>query len=671
MGKARRNRAKGGKRSDPIAKPGKRSSPIAKPVKPPSDPELAAIREKSILPVLKDLQSSEPKSRTAAAEAVANIVRDAKCRQLLRREQIVQILLNQTLTDESLKSRAAGWEILRVLTFEEDAGFCIHLYRLDIITAIGHACHKVNTTLVELDPPFSKRMKAEQSLYWSMVESVISVLSAVAGVQDEAVNAAVREKFIIRLFFNLLGLNTTTPTVLNSVLSCMITLSEDSPEFVEAILRDNYTRCYDQLIELKDGGDGFKAVLACGILHNVYSVSERTEQNPGKDGACDAILLPTLTRTLERTDLNNLTNGRGEPTPVEILQLTMEILASISTNLQETMIKNGQEAKDEDKKMDEDEREKMDEDEHEKMDEDEDEMDDDEDEMGDDEMEADMNAITGVDDDDDEYDEGIQHLPTLKGLIHDALPLVVKLFRNCTGNDELSSSIRSLALTTLNNISWMVSCIDFTNKSNAAVFRAWRNPAQTIWKQVVMPVLVDLESSDTKDVNLAGTVMSLAWAIARAMHGEELLSDEDEHLKFIKLYASSENLDPDQDDPFQSLGVKCIGVLGQLALVAPIALTRSLGGFFVELLLDPKTPAANAVEALNQLFDVYGDESKEWGFSKLEFLQLLEEVVPKVRAMVKTIDPRKFAELRTRAEEAHLNLKRYIKYMKTRLEPQV
>lgn len=133
MGKSRRNRNRP-----------HRSDPIAKPVKPLSDPELVALRESRILPVLKDLQSLEPKSRTAAAGAIANIIQDAKCRKLLLREQVVHIVLTQTLTDSNLESRAAGWEILRVLAHEEDADFCVHLYRLDILTAIEHAAKSVS-----------------------------------------------------------------------------------------------------------------------------------------------------------------------------------------------------------------------------------------------------------------------------------------------------------------------------------------------------------------------------------------------------------------------------------------------------------------------------------------------------------------------------------------------
>lgn len=113
-----------------------RADPTSKQIKPPSDPELAAIREQRILPVLKDLQSPELKIRSAAARAITNLIEDKKTRKLLLREQIVKILLEQTLSDSSLETRTDGWGILRNLALEEDSDFCIHLFRQDILTAI-------------------------------------------------------------------------------------------------------------------------------------------------------------------------------------------------------------------------------------------------------------------------------------------------------------------------------------------------------------------------------------------------------------------------------------------------------------------------------------------------------------------------------------------------------
>lgn len=137
MGKSRRNRGSAASR---------RRDPLAKPVKPPSDPELAALREAKIVPIIRDLQSADPKPRSSAAAAISSIIQDERCRKLLLREQIVHIILSQTLTDAALESRAAGWGILQVLAQEEDADFCVHIYRQDILTAIEHASRTVSTT---------------------------------------------------------------------------------------------------------------------------------------------------------------------------------------------------------------------------------------------------------------------------------------------------------------------------------------------------------------------------------------------------------------------------------------------------------------------------------------------------------------------------------------------
>ncbi|KAI1806213.1 hypothetical protein F4811DRAFT_172078 [Daldinia bambusicola] len=646
MAKSRRSRAKGGQRPDPIAKP----------VKPPSDPELAAIREKSILPVLKDLQSSEPKSRTAAAGAIANIVQDAKCRKLLLREKIVHIILNETLTDASLESRAAGWEILRILTAEEEADFCVHLYRVDVLTAIQHACAKITTILTSTSPIFSKTTKAEQAFTWSVAESLTAILSALAEAQDEALDAATRNGQILRFLFTLVTLNFTTAPVLNSALSCMITLSEDNKQFAEALLADKTTKCYDQLIAFKNGG-GYKGVLACGVLHNVFSMVPWNDHSPGNDDACDAVLVPTLSQTLEHTQLNGeMANGDSSTSPAEVLQLALEILASIGTTLQQTLESGNKREKRETNAdaMDADIEEDLVD--HES---DEDEENGEDEEMDQDEMEADMEMVTGADEDDEL--QGIDDLPTLRELIQKAVPQIVKLVRANGGDDQTSELICGHALTALNNISWTVSCIDFTEKSNAAILHAWKPAASMIWQQIVTPVL----ASNTSDVELATMVTSLAWAIARTLHEQKLLSG-DEQKKFISLYHASKNLGSNQEDPFQGLGVKCIGVLGQLALVESIALNREIGIFLLTVVKGlPETPAADAVEALNQLFDIYGDEHKAWDrevFWNDNFLQHLEEVAPKVKAMVKTIDKRQSTELRVRAEEANLNLSRFVRY---------
>jgi hypothetical protein len=118
-----------------------------KPVKPPSDPELAALREEKIVPLIKNLTNSDPTVRTSAAIAISSTIEDTKFRKLFLREQLVKILLEQTLTDQVLELRSVGWAILRTLALNEEFGFSIHLYRLGISSAIERTIQSVSLTL--------------------------------------------------------------------------------------------------------------------------------------------------------------------------------------------------------------------------------------------------------------------------------------------------------------------------------------------------------------------------------------------------------------------------------------------------------------------------------------------------------------------------------------------
>ncbi|EOO03941.1 putative arm-like repeat-containing protein [Phaeoacremonium minimum UCRPA7] len=661
MGKSRRNR--GARRADPIAKP----------VKPPSDPELAAIREKRILPVMKDLQSSEPKARTAAAGAIANIIQDTKCRKLLLREQVVHIVLTETLADSSIESRAAGWEILKTLAAEEDSDFCVHLYRLDILTAIAHACKTVVQALTAQSPPFAQTPKAQQRFVWDICSSVLSLVGALVVARDEIVDAIIKNEDIFRLLFTLVSYNSTPLEVFEETLTCLMALSEDNLQVSQLILADP-SNSFKQLIKFKSAS-GSRAVLACGVLHNMFAALEWHDHSPGQDGATDAALIPALTRLLEQTKTETTTaNGNASMTPIDVLQLALEILASIATDLQGSLEKGNKREEEwngigddtemnQDQEGEEDPEEDGEHGEH---------RTDDDVEMDEDEMEADMEMVTGADDHVDDV-SGIDDIPTLRELIQKAIPQLIRLSNAPLSSDE-ALAIQMHSLSALNNIAWTVSCIDFADGENGNIFQVWAPAAKRIWSKVIAPIL----ATDTADINLAAVVASLAWAIARSLQGSVPLSG-DEHRKFMSLYQASKKLDQDKEaatpsesdpeDPFQGLGVKCIGVLGQLGRdPAPIPLNREIGIFLITVLSSlPEIPTAEAIEALNQLFDIYGDEKLECDrevFWKDNFLKHLEEISPKAKTMAKSIDKRAQGELRSRADEAVLNLNRFIQYKK-------
>lgn len=669
-----------GKSKKPRA--GHRSDPVAKAVKPPADPELAALRESKILPIINDLKSADPKSRSTAASVISSIIQDTKCRKLLLREQIVYTVLTQTLTDAALESRAAGWGILQVLAQEEEADFCVHLYRQDVLTAIEFASKLIQDKILSKEVPFVKLPKAEKGFISSIAASLVSLLMALAEAEDEILESISNNSIITSLLFSLITYTSQDDEdpispIRGDAMASLMVLSEDNTNLAKYITSTpNSIACYETLISLKDdvSGDG---VLACTILHNIYaSLLEVKNLSPNIDVADDSDLIPTLTKAMAGfVPGQGEANGSGWSSPSEFQQLALETIASIGTSLGVEMGGSaqlftkkefgsgaaavGKERGDENDDEDMDEAASDAGDDIEGQDGDED--DDEDDEMNEDEIEADMDMVTGVDHGDDNIDD----LPTLKSLIQIAIPELIRL-ASLQPSDDLSLKIQGHALSALNNIAWSVSLIDFSDDSNNDILGAWTPIARALWQQVVSPIL----ASDTADVDLATQVTSLAWAVTRALHGETPLQPN-EHRKFVSLYQATKGAPALQDpeDPFQALGVKCVGVLGQLALnPAPTDLNREIGTFLVTLVAGlPETPAADAVEAFNQIFDIYGNEEYAYDaevFWKSDFLKHLDGTVSKAKLMAKSVNKSQQPELRDRADEVVMNLTRFLSYKK-------
>ncbi|KEY74176.1 hypothetical protein S7711_00336 [Stachybotrys chartarum IBT 7711] len=652
MGKSRRNRGHGAHRQDPIVKP----------VKPPTDPELAALREAKILPVIKDLQSSDPKSRSTAASAISNIIQDTRCRKLLLREQVVHTILRQTLTDAALESRAAGWGILQLLVQEEEADFCLHLYRLDIVTAIEYAAKTVSEKLVSQSTSFSSIPKTEQAFATSIASSLISILTALADSQD-AVLSITGSAAITRFLFIVIDGQNSTPDVAalrSDAIACLVALCEDNVTLAESVLGGGDDSPLKTLMSLKDEANG-DGVLACAALHGLFASLNGSEHAVDAD---DSILVPTLAKAIATvTPEQAVANGHGWSSPFEYQTLALEVLASIGTTINSAMGESATKEKEEWGGIEDDE-DMGDAEDLASGDEGEEDKGDDatEDDMDEDAMDADMDVVTG--DAEEDGNHNIDDLPTLKALLQAALPELLRIARLQPNNDSLLQ-LQSHALSALNNIAWSLSLVDFSDDNNLGIQRAWTPVARSVWTSVISPVL----ASDTADLNLAAQVTGLAWAVARSLRGDTPLASDDEHRKFIALYQATKGAEGarDQDDPFQGLGVKCIGVLGQLALhPAPAPRNREIGAFLITLVAGlPETPAADAVEAFNQIFDVYADEEYPYDkevFWKDNFLKHLEHATPKVRALAKSIDKKSQAELRNRADEVLLNLGPFVTY---------
>lgn len=521
-------------------------------------------------------------------------------------------------------------------------------------------------TIESQDVPFSKLPQPQQSLVWSLTGSIVNLLSSLSEAQEEIVEAITKLPTIPNFLFGLLSFEHTTIEVQNEVLSCLATLVEDNRPLGEQISENEHW--LKRLMQIKDSREATN-VAACGVLHNIFTTMQWSDHKTPIEGASDATLIPTLVQSMEKaTSRSNGANGTSTPSsPDQVLQLALEIIASISTSLQEAL-ENGHEKEFEgfdDEPVDIDE---MDADGDDEATNEEgagkDAEGSDDDSMNMDEIEADMELVTGdASDDDDTPSEEL----TLERLIRTAAPKILTLAR--PSEALVNSSIQSSALSALNNIAWTISSIDFSTGHLNSIRKLWAQLAQQTWSEIISPVL----ASNTADIELASAITSLAWAVSRSVQGAIKLQP-DEQRKFMALYQASKGLPKKEDeDAFQSLGVKSLGVLGSLALSpCPVPLNREIGVFLLTTLSSlPETPAADAVEALNQLMDIFADKSYEfdepvfWGDG---FYKHLEEIVPKARKLAKGVDKRKFGELRARIDEAVLNLVRFLKYKRVERE---
>ncbi|KAH8809118.1 hypothetical protein F5884DRAFT_706320 [Xylogone sp. PMI_703] len=659
-------------RSKPRNRNHNRADPISKPIKPPTDPELAAIREKRILPVLKDLQSAELKTRSGAASIIRNIIEDQKCRKLLLRDQIVRILFDNTLTDSNLETKAAGWSILSTLAEHEEADFCVHLYRQDVLTALEGVIKAVIQAIESKEAPISSLPQAQKSVLWNISISIVTLLVALCEAQDEIVQAITKQPIFVNFLFGLLAMEIVPSDIQGEAALCLQTLTEDNEALSQSIVDDGGR--LKLLIALKDSGD-LKGVAACGALHNIFDSLQWFDHTAPVPGASDASLIPTLVKYLDYG--NGLTKGANgnatETNPEQILQLALEITASIATTLQEALEHDDRE---------EEEFEGFDD--KEEIAEEDDEMDDGEGEaengeMNVEEIDADMDLVTG---DAPGDNEDLDNQPTLERLVQDAAPAIVEIAKSLQSRSTEDKTVHGHALSALNNIAWTVSSVDFSTGHLNRLQSSWVSTRRRIWNEIISPVL----ASNTADIALAASITSLAWAVSRGAQ-DGLNIRPGEHQKFIALFQASEGLDKqmgsDQSngakkdsaqenvDEFQGLGVKCIGVLGRLALdPAPIEVNCEIGIFLLGVISSlPNASAANVVEALNQIFDIYADETHacdEAVFWKEGFYKQLEDSLPKVKQLAKSIDKRKHNELRARTDEAVLNLGRFLKYKRSK-----
>ena len=536
-------------------------------------------------------------------------------------------------------------------------------------------------------PPISKLPTSHQNVVWNLTESILTILSSLTDIKWDITEALTKMSGIPSFLFGLLEQSLVPDSVNEAAVLCTYSLISDDSSFAEKLAERSDWLEHVSALSTKSG---LISIPACGVICELHAIDIAAEI------PTNLSVLKHLDAQLDRhcfkaaSDAEMLVSHADAAEDEKALGLVLQLIASIAADAH-AQARSGLLPEDGDFEgfADDDDMEEP--------------FPKDTDEAGSQNInDSDSDSTSsGMNEDLDEEpvsnaepsngdksssqpSTSAQGYDTLQGfLVNSTTPKVLSLFKTFehypanAGSYRTSrvplpfrplSSIRDLLLQTLTSIAWTLTTAALLTNLR----QQWQTQAQDIWKTIICPVL----SSNTADIELASSITSLAWGVLRSVGGQINLENE-EHKKFMALYQASIGLprDPlDEKDTTQhlegsdaSLGVKCIGVLGSLALCTDhIDRNRELGAFLLAVVNNlPQTPAEDAIEALDQTFDVYADEKFDYDkpvFVQGKFLALLQALQPKVQKMAKAIDKRKFPDLRERADETVVNLKRFIQY---------
>ncbi|KAI9752329.1 MAG: hypothetical protein M4579_005672 [Chaenotheca gracillima] len=695
-------------------KPKERADPLRENRPPkPLDPESEALRSNKILPALQELTSSNPSSRSTAATAIAQLTEHDACRKLLLRERLVRVVLDLTITDSNPEVVSGGWMILGRLAQYEDAGFKIHLYRQDILTPLDAALKLIGSSLHDQKETNTRSLPPLKSINWDYVSVLIALLESLSQSNSEIANAICNISAIPELPYLILAEDRVPRQVREATIAFLCSLTEATEILSPKLAQPKWKQLLASFVEVLRAD--LLGVAACGILHYASLDGENLLPPGSQEATVEKPVLRYLSSWLDEFSKNpvlatgesssqNKTDRNAGRTEL-VLNTALQIVASIAASTQEEAEDSneaGEEAFEppEDDAMGETEAK-------------------DSEETLQDEVSKTEGEGMDVDMDPSEppkaslREEGIVHQ-----LVESAANILKLNQSRGAGENPIIKSFSPEAfentLTALNNIAWTVSgyfgslpstpsspsplLVMTSDSAHFNLYQKWNEVASFLWPEMVCKAL----SSGTTDLSVLSLSVGLAGALALICPPDIITLEGEEQRKYMGLYQASAKIFAQKQDSDSSsndsaeaeaaardLPAMCIGALGAFARrPAALQLNEEIGTFLLTVLHAlpepsgstdneaasnpaagfPPTPAPAALEALDQLFQIYADAGYYYDgpvFQAKGFLGHLDAVQGRVKAMAKRIDARRGgaeSELRKRADDAVRELGRFVNY---------
>ncbi|KAI7868433.1 armadillo-type protein [Spinellus fusiger] len=628
-----------------------------------------------VLPVVEKLSSPDPAERAWSAACISNLVMaGATTRKLLLSKGIVPTLI-QRLTDNQQD------------VVEES--LANDYFARDILTPMIAMLPKISQTIdlvLRNAPVENEEDKDRRRTVWDLAENFIYILWNISEASDKFIKAINRLNVISFLISFLSAADQCPMRVVVAAGQCLTTLTDENkdiyiefqnhPEYMTTLtgILTKFTRPEETLVR----------VLACAVLMNVQEVMRMSnawddEQDPLIE--LNKAMLPVLVFSL---DYNiqvaaeqsivafNSTNVHkheetGEITPVPkqaitaeekyiqsveehlaTLQLSLELLADICT--QDDSGEDGWEDADETMQGEEGEEPEA---------------------IEEEETEDILKEVAAIGEGSSAAadDALLRSNPVIHAFTYQILPHLVRLSTPTC----LSFSATSVAPTISQGLSVThlraLECLNnFFLAMNEVPSKFWFKEhvtdAQQAWTWL-LKLLNDMVSQEGNSqeamVDTIEAIIGCLWSLARGLGDATPLQPSDnEMLCRIGTVV-----------PVNSVRVKVVGCLGAIAIrQGNIEFNKNIAIYIIDIIRNiptGKTSPEVAVEALNFMYDVYSDCAFDYDgpiFVQGNMIRELEVIVPAYRSMVKAVDRRKNFDLRSRADEALVNLVAFIKYKK-------
>lgn len=625
MGKLKRNRRNKTARHNPVSKDGNDSKQQDKD---------SNTRKSKIVPLIEKLTSSSPNDRSMALGAITVLAEDDRMRQLMLKEKLVPVVMEQCLNDNNDEIIVEAYGLLRNIGIDEGYDIVKYYWRSNIWTSINSALAKIeksfefiqkNPTPKEVSKKKREDEKSKQQLLFDFTEHVISLIVVIASGSNDLYDS-VFEKIdpVLKFIVNLINFNIETgmlsDKLFNALLDFIYEFSNESNEFIKKLADFNLN--LDQLYNYLNPSAN---ILGKSYLQGIkFNVNEVLDLNNDKNdislqiltslfenlGGVDlqqikkALVIDNANDPISNGDkneqLNDQVTGISEDKQKAQMNLqTLEVVIDITTSVWEFLAIN------------------------------------------------------------ENFNEPTSLKPEVLQLIFKIiLPAIVELMEFDTQNNNILLLTDKL-IVCLNNLAWLINSLE-------EIPVEWYDASLKIW---------DLTISVSNDTNKKDC-LNLLWAIVKSLGPEiiskiniemiqQLIHQGDEYLKEI----NDKNIDEYHIETLTSL----IGFTGNIAIIINnTEITFEISEFLmktIELLLsnhqqNPKIIDV-LIETINIIFDIFGDASFPYDFDiyvTKNYNERLQTFNAAFKDIYKKIDKNKYGDLKIRGEETWNNLGRFIDY---------